>query len=97
MAGRCNRRIVARLTHYLKERLDRRYAIARDLEKLRKELDDLKAGADRKSPRPAALGPTAPGDHSIRLEVFRSVLASMQPGRLLDLATGHGLFATDRP
>ena len=89
---------------YVKARLDRRYSLVSDIDDLRleiasefkvyrKELDDFKARLRGESTRPRLLDPMAPGDHSIRLDVFRSILEPMRPGRLLDLATGHGMFA----
>ena len=35
----------------------------------------------------------AVGTHDDRLVIFRSLLEQLRPGRLLDLATGHGAFA----
>jgi SAM-dependent methyltransferase len=35
----------------------------------------------------------APDEGAERLAIFRSVLAPMRPGRLVDLGTGHGKFA----
>ena len=89
---------------YVKKRLDRRYGLTSDIDDLRrevageldlfrKELDELKARTSGKPSQPAALARTVPSDHSIRLEVFRSILEPMKPGRLLDLGTGHGKFA----
>ena len=46
-----------------------------------------------RSPIDENLLPTAPADHSVRLDIFRTILAPMTPGRLLDLAAGHGKFA----
>ena len=98
------RRVVVTFRDYVKARLDRRYGLVSDIDDLRrevagefdvyrKELDRLKKRPSGESSRPGLPDPMAPGDHSIRLEVFRSILEPMKPGRLLDLATGHGMFA----
>jgi Methyltransferase domain len=84
---------MAGIKDYVKDRLDRRYSRIDQVEALEKEIDALKTRFQQETSLPGSLPPTAPGDHSIRLDVFRAVLEPMKPGRLLDIATGHGGFA----
>jgi len=78
---------------FRKERLDRRFSPPADLNELRAaetNLDDRRARPDQQQ---RTLAPMAPDSTTIRLDVFRSILETMKPGRLLDLAAGHGKFA----
>ena len=101
---------------YVKQRLDRRYGLASDVEEIRRdiaglrdryatasefdlvrnELNELMARLDVLPRSPRWYHHEQTREHAsrdVRLEVFRSILAPMKPGRLLDLAAGHGKFA----
>jgi SAM-dependent methyltransferase len=73
--------------------LDQRFADANEFDRMRREIAALKTRFQQETSLPGSLPPTAPGDHSIRLDVFRAVLEPMKPGHMVDLATGHGRFA----
>lgn len=85
---------LAPVKRYLKTRLDRRYARVDELAELRAEVSQLVTLVNGGRPSPSTRLPAmTTGDASIRLDIFRSILEPMKPGRLLDLGTGHGKFA----